>query len=125
MTSPGPIPRVSAIDRCGLWSILPSAVGLLRRADVFDDLAALGDRRPSTTLSREWAAGNAQVGVLTLDGVLAKGWPVGGTSTVAIRRDLQRAVNDRSLVAILLHVDSPGGLVAGMASLAADIRAAA
>lgn len=49
----------------------------------------------------------------------------GATSYEALARDLQAALDDPSVGAILLDVDSPGGQVHGVAELAQQIRAAA
>jgi ClpP class serine protease len=48
----------------------------------------------------------------------------GGTTTAALARDLATAVEDPSVKAILLHVDSGGGEATGIAELAAMVRAA-
>jgi len=48
----------------------------------------------------------------------------GATSYQGLRRDFQVALDDGNVRAILLNVDSPGGQVAGVAELAAAIRAA-
>lgn len=45
----------------------------------------------------------------------------GGTSTVDVRTMIRKAVQDESVSAILLHIDSPGGTVAGTEALAQDI----
>lgn len=47
-----------------------------------------------------------------------------GTSVEGIRADLQAALDDPQVQAIVLDVDSPGGSVAGIDELAAEIRAA-
>lgn len=49
----------------------------------------------------------------------------GGTSTVVARRQLRAAMRDDEVAGILLHIDSPGGAVAGTDDLAADVAAAA
>jgi signal peptide peptidase SppA len=48
----------------------------------------------------------------------------GATSYEQVRRDLQVALDDPSVSAILLDIDSPGGEVAGVGELANAIRAA-
>lgn len=48
----------------------------------------------------------------------------GGTSTVMVRRAIRKAIVDESVDSILLHVDSPGGTVAGTAELASDVATA-
>ena len=48
----------------------------------------------------------------------------GGTSVEALATGLQAALDDPEVKAILLHVDSPGGQVAGTGEFAAMVRAA-
>lgn len=48
----------------------------------------------------------------------------GGTSTVDTRTQLRKAMNDARVSSIMLHIDSPGGTVAGTDALAADVAAA-
>lgn len=48
---------------------------------------------------------------------------LGGTSTESISASLRQYAVDRSVSAIVLDVDSPGGSVFGISALAADIRA--
>lgn len=48
----------------------------------------------------------------------------GGTSTVMTRRAIRKAIADDAVHSILLHIDSPGGTVAGTADLASDVAAA-
>lgn len=48
----------------------------------------------------------------------------GGTSTDVLRSQLRAAVNDPSVGAIVLDIDSPGGAVRGTSELAAEIRSA-
>lgn len=48
----------------------------------------------------------------------------GGASTIAARRGIRAAVNDKDVESILLRIDSPGGHVAGTAELAEDVKAA-
>lgn len=65
------------------------------------------------------------VAVIPVDGPLAKfDSKFGGTNTVRVRRALRDAVDNSDVDAILLHVDSPGGHVAGTQELADDIRRA-
>jgi len=68
------------------------------------------------------ASGIAQIGIY---GQMTKGESsFGGTSTVRTRRLIREAARDDSVKAILLHIDSPGGTVAGTAELAADVAGA-
>ncbi len=61
--------------------------------------------------------------IIPLMGPLTKGgsFKFEGTSTVRTRRMLRMAVADEEVGNILLHIDSPGGHVAGIEALAADV----
>lgn len=48
----------------------------------------------------------------------------GGTSTVATRQAIRKAVADPNVTGIMLHIDSPGGTVSGTADLAYEVRRA-
>ncbi|GIW82597.1 MAG: hypothetical protein KatS3mg105_4404 [Gemmatales bacterium] len=81
-----------------------------------------------TIKHRSGQAGTAEknIRVIELVGTLMKSRPsLGGTSTVDARRQIRLAANDNSVDAILLHIDSPGGTVAGTDDLAKEVQAAA
>jgi len=62
------------------------------------------------------------VAVVSLNGPMMKGQSkFGGASTVDARRALRAAADARKVSSILLHIDSPGGHVAGTAELAAEV----
>ena len=67
------------------------------------------------------------VAMIELHGSLAKHASsyTGGASMVAARRAIRAAVKDPDVSSILLHIDSPGGTVAGTIDLADDVAAAA
>lgn len=63
--------------------------------------------------------------VISIDGPMMKGdSKFGGTSTLRVRRAVRAAAADPGVSGILLHIDSPGGTVAGTEQLGADVRAA-
>lgn len=69
------------------------------------------------------------VAVLPIDGVIAKRMNLfskisGGVSTELVGRDFQAAIADRSVEAIVLAIDSPGGTVDGTPELAQLIHEA-
>lgn len=69
------------------------------------------------------------IAVLPVYGVLAPRLDLvraasGGTSTERLRADLRTAVQDPQVSAIVLDIDSPGGVVTGVPELAADVYAA-
>lgn len=49
---------------------------------------------------------------------------MGGTSTIQLRRDIRQAAADPEVSAILLAIESPGGVVAGTSDLAEEVRQA-
>lgn len=72
---------------------------------------------------------DASIAIVTLHGVMAQrrlpgASTGGGASTEAVGRALDAAVADNDVKMIVLHVDSPGGAVAGTRELAAKVAAA-
>lgn len=115
------------------WAIEPSRFDALYSSVKSVDLhahvhstKARGRLKPSGsggTLSR---LKNGTV-VIGLAGTLLKAPSsiLDSTSTVWARRQLRLAANNNDVRAILLHIDSPGGIVAGVEDLAQDVAAAA
>lgn len=116
------------------WAILPSALGTIRaiiaeRADgnhpTGEEIAArLGVSQPSRQ-----ASSVGTVAVLPLYGVLVPRANLmtdmsGGTSVQRFAQAFDAALNNPDIGAILIDVDSPGGSVAGITELAAQIREA-
>lgn len=65
------------------------------------------------------------VAVVAMSGQMMKGdSKFGGVNTLRTRRAIREATQNDSVEAILLHIDSPGGTVAGTADLAADVQTA-
>ena len=115
------------------WAMLPEAlIGTLRLlADGVRTGAA--PARPQAAARRPLASGAVAPGraiaVLRLHGVIVPrtsrfGAYFGTTALDDFRAQLRQAVADPSISAILLHVDSPGGLVDGVPETAAALAAA-
>lgn len=88
--------------------------------------AAIG--RPLANESKPYEVVDG-VAILDVSGVLAKGMSMfmrvcGGTSTAYLQRDLQMALDDPTVKAIILNVDSPGGAVDGTQELAQAVFSA-
>jgi signal peptide peptidase SppA len=65
------------------------------------------------------------IAVIQIAGQMTKGGSsYGGASTINLRRDIRQAAADDAVDGILLHIDSPGGTVAGTADLAKAVRMA-
>jgi signal peptide peptidase SppA len=110
-----------------LWALEPRVLAVLARAAEDKQYAELlaASFEPVAAAARMPGGGGKAIAVLQVSGVMLKqtSW-VGGTSTLQLRKDLQAAVADPEVGAILLSIDSPGGSVAGMADLASETRAA-
>lgn len=107
----------------GAWLIEPlwfaQAVAMIK-ARTFEIVALEPQARRGL-----YVLGGDGIAHIEIDGPMMKGdSKFGGTSTVRVRRALRTAVRDQDVDGILLHIDSPGGTVAGTADLAAEVRAA-
>ncbi|WP_167591811.1 S49 family peptidase [Jiella endophytica] len=114
------------------WAILPHALEeILTIAARENDITpeALEAYRSEAVNRSETLEKRGQVAILNIEGPLFRRANLftefsGATSYDIARRDLQVALDDRDIAAILLNVDSPGGAVAGCGELASAIAAA-
>ena len=119
------------------WAILPEHLTLMRqiygahlRGDR-TDIAALEARR-GAPLSGPVPGGyevRNGVAVIPVRGAIAQRMSLmqevsGGTSSDLLTRDIKAAVEDKKVRALLLHIDSPGGTVAGTEGAASALFAA-
>jgi len=109
----------------GEWAIDPTylaqALAAIKAgtAPMIDPKAVVRDDVGYKTISNGVAA-------INIHGPLMKGVSkFGGTSTVLTRKAIRQATQDDDIDTIVLHVDSPGGRVAGTMELAAEVRRAA
>lgn len=127
------VPTFARLDEYfGAWAIESRAAAALWEmaakmdlsAHVVQQLEARSEVR--STVEMVPTAGGKNVAVLKASGLLMKQQASMGrsTSTVQMRHDLRQAVANPDVSAILLHIDSPGGSVAGTEALANDIREA-
>lgn len=84
---------------------------------------------PFEAKARPAASVQGGVQVLNVFGVVAQRMDMfsqmsGGTSTEKLTKDFRSAVNDPSIKAIVLNIDSPGGTVFGVQELADEIYSA-
>jgi signal peptide peptidase SppA len=98
--------------------LLKAGGGKVKKKDI---QAITAGKRPMQTLTA------GRVGILPIFGVISQRIGglermSGGISTEEIGATLEDMAADRSLRSILLHVDSPGGSVAGVPELADKIR---
>lgn len=117
-------------NHLGCWAIEPQwmsgalsflhgtgfAVGIAHQRAEQPQAAASSDRR---------FIASGGIATIPIFGSMMKGQSkFGGTSTQETRRAIAAAVADKSIDGIMLHIDSPGGHVAGTQELADDIAAA-
>lgn len=126
------IPRFHrAADYVGVWAIDPMAAEALQRMCSGGGLQAHVQASSPPILKSAIevtkSPSGVNVAVIKVEGTLMKQQSSmeAGTSTVRLRRDIQLAVRDSEIGAILLAVDSPGGTVAGTEALARDVANAA
>jgi len=90
--------------------------------DVHPEAEAAGGSREPRTLFMLDSDGIAHIEV---SGPMMKGdSKFGGTNTVRTRRAIREAVADEHVRGLMIHIDSPGGTVAGTSDLASDVRRA-
>ena len=108
----------------GPWLIelswLESAVSAVR-SGVIVEAAATPKRSAEPEALYQVTDGG--VAYIPIQGHMQKGWSkYGGVSTLEVRRALRMAMADETVKGALLHIDSPGGSVAGTADLAEDVK---
>lgn len=116
------------------WAIIPDRLPVMRAVldrwasgvKLSDDeiRAAVGDA-PEAAAARRAQGSPRGIGVLPILGIVAQrragDISSAGTATDTVRRQFAQMMNDSSVDAIVLDIDSPGGSVFGVQELAADI----
>ena len=119
------------------WAIIPDRLPIVRavlerwaagvKLQPDEIQAAVGDA-PAAAAARRAQASPRGIGVIPILGIVAQRTAGDisshGTSTDTVRRQFAAMMNDSSIDAIVLDIDSPGGSVFGVQELAADIFAA-
>lgn len=126
--------NVSHLDQYfGYWAHMPerlrSMVSCVNGMDIRAHVNASAPKSMSGDDFIERQVRNATrdgVAIINLSGTLMKfvSSMADGTSTVFVRQLIRQAASDDRAKAILLHIDSPGGTVAGTFELVGDIIAA-
>lgn len=89
------------------------------------DVIMLEDPEPDDPYGAGYVVTEGGVAIVELLGPLMKARSkFGGTSTVGVQRALRAALADQAVSAIMLHIESPGGSVAGTPELADAVAAA-
>lgn len=112
----------------GLWAHEPDTFfaqwRVIQGTDLVRHAAAPAPGR-SSTMTLEPGRNGQSVAVIGVGGTLMKQQSsMGGTSTIQLRRDIRTAASDPNVSGILLAIESPGGTVAGLMDLAADVNSA-
>jgi len=135
ITDLAPISVARLDEYFSAWSIEESRGALLEQAisgvDWAEHVKQFEERRKDKQAAGDgYGSGGYQlsggVAVIQVEGTLMKQESsFGGTSTVAIRRQIKQAATDPKVGGLLLVFDSPGGTSAGAGDLADSIAAAA
>lgn len=138
MRNEKPLNRISYVDEYfGAWAMYEPRFNALREhaqqinvqlhLEQNGGPKAAGDLEPDASYGSMYEVKPGGLAVIELRGTLMKHVSSfsGGTSTALARRKLRAAAADDQVGGIMLLIDSPGGTVAGMDDLAADIAAAA
>jgi ClpP class serine protease len=113
-----------------LWAITPEALQqVVAIAQGFGDPEALAAKLGKPLTNTRTVTVRDGVAVVPVIGPIMRYANVfteisGATSIQMLATDLQAAVDDPAIKAIILEIDSPGGQVAGVSEFAAQIRAA-
>jgi signal peptide peptidase SppA len=115
----------------GVWAMLPDRLAALHQwamgVDLHVHLQSEQARAAASVGMGQPAPVHNGIATIGIYGPMMKHQASIGrsTSTLLARRQVRQATADPNVSAILLHIDSPGGTVAGTAELAADVAAAA
>lgn len=116
-------PQQCAAQHFGPWMIEPQwfaqAVASVK-AGTFKAITP-ADAAPGAGNQRAYSVVDG-IAIVPIAGQMTKGESsFGGTSTVKTRQAMRKAAADDSVRAIMLHIDSPGGTVAGSRELADEV----
>ncbi len=146
-------PHILSAIRSAKWAVRPATLQAIRDVLSARLLVERGDGAPSVSAGRlvsttEFrtrdlpraiskhsastvsfaAARPTQVAVVPVCGIIGKRLSefemmCGGCDLDEVEQNLAEAMNDPSVASIVMHIDSPGGVVTGVPELAAKIRA--
>lgn len=117
----------------GLWAMEPvrfqHLVALVQAGLWQEHTVAFHDDMPGTPRAQDQREGFTrtpeQVALIRISGPMSKGRSkFTDASTIDIRRAVRNAARDEQVASLMLAIDSPGGMVAGTAELADEIRSA-
>jgi signal peptide peptidase SppA len=123
------VPEFARIDEyAGLWAMesthFDQLWAMLRHMNWAAHMSAPPEPRADVQTIGGAKGGKAIAFIPMLGLLMKQRSSVGGTSTIQLRRDIRQAAADPNVGAIVLGIESPGGIVAGTDDLANDVRAA-
>ena len=119
-----------SILQAELWAITPDALQqIIAIAQGYGDAEAVAARLGKPLTNAHTASVRDGVAVIPVIGPIFRYANLfteisGATSVQILALDLQTAIEDPNVKAIILEIDSPGGMVAGISEFAAQVRAA-
>lgn len=122
--------HILAAIQAELWAITPDALQqVIAIAQGFGDPEAVSAKLGKPLTNTRTVTMRDGVAIIPVIGPIMRYANVfseisGATSIQILATDLQTAVDDPAVKAIILEIDSPGGQVSGVSELAAQIRAA-
>jgi ClpP class serine protease len=123
-------PRILAAIQSELWAITPEALHqVVAIAQGLGDPEAVAAKLGRPLTNTRTVSVRDGVAVVPVIGPIFRYANMfteisGATSIQTLATDLQAAVDDPAIKAIILEIDSPGGQIAGVSEFAAQIRAA-
>jgi len=114
----------------GVWAVQPdvfhAAYNHVRALNFSLHMQSSAPAETQAAQSSQPQRASGGIALVTLHGTLMKhaASMTRSTSTVSARRQIRAAVRDEDIAGILLHIDSPGGTVAGTKDLADEIASA-
>ena len=111
-------------NHLGAWMIetgwMTQAVSMIKSGVWYPKAAGHEEKRKK---ARTFAVQKATAIIPIIGPMMKFDSKFGGANTILIRQQLRQAANDSRISSILLHIDSPGGTVAGTKELADDVAA--
>lgn len=122
-----PTPAALHLDQyLGLWAMDETRATQLYQHVSRLDVSTHIEENQGRNIAAAKGENRGQIEIIEINGTITKrGSSLSRAgSTIQLRKAIRQASNDPEISAIVLRVDSPGGTVAGVADLAAEINAA-
>jgi ClpP class serine protease len=123
-------PKILAAIQTEIWAITPEALNqIIAIAQGLGDPEAVAAKLGRQLTNTHSVSVRDAVATIPVIGPIFRYADIftqisGATSIQTLATDLQTAVDDPAIKAIILEIDSPGGMIAGVSEFAAQVRAA-